>query len=467
MRNRARVVIAGIALVALVAGLIRAVDTLGIAVAYKAKMLCSGVFVSGRAEKDVLAELELDDLAPLRFIRATLEPSEGQVTASALGVVRRQAASRGATGCALVPGGMTRTEFRQASRRDPVELWQRKPGRPLEEAPPDDSVRIALEPVLDRAFAENDTGPQRHTKAVVVLHNGRIVAERYAPGIRAETPLLGWSMAKSVTNALIGILVRERRLQLDAPAPIPAWRDPGDPRNSITVNHMLQMSTGLRFDEGMTSLRSDVIRMLLASDDMASFAMARDLEALPGTRWEYASGTTVLLALVIRNVIDDDSAYVTFPREALFDRIGMHSAVMETDATGTFVGSSLMYATARDWARFGQLYLNDGVWDGRRILPEGWVEYSRTPAAADPSRRYGAHFWLGVPSGADAPVSSLPAGSLQAAGHEGQFVTIVPSHQAVIVRLGRTRYSSTWDQLAFVRAVLDGLPTPPPRVSGR
>ena len=467
MRSRVRVVLAGIALVVLSAGLIRAFDTVGIAVAYKAKMLCSGVFVSGRSEKDVLAELELDDLAPLRFINATLEPSEGVAKASALGLIRRQAAARGGTGCALVPRGTTRAEFRQASTRDPVELWERKPGRPLEEAAPDDSVRLALAPIIDRAFAEPDTGPRRRTQAVVVLHDGRVVAERYAPGISDKTPLLGWSMSKSVMNALIGILVRERRLQLEAPAPIPAWRDPRDPRSSITVNHMLQMTTGLRFDEGMTSLRSDVIRMLLDSDDMASFAMTRELEALPGMRWEYASGTTVLLARVIRNVINNDSAYVCFPRVALFDRIGMSSAVMETDAAGTLVGSSLMYASARDWARFGQLYLNDGMWGGARILPEGWVDYSRTPAMADPSRGYGAHFWLGMPSGPDAPVSALPAGSLQAAGHEGQFVTIVPSNRAVIVRLGRTRFGDAWDQPAFVRAVLDELPAPPPRVSGR
>ena len=207
----------------------------------------------------------------------------------------------------------------------------------------------------------------------------------------------------------------------------------------------------------MNSLNSDVIRMLFTSDDMAAFAAARDLAAPPGTRWAYASGTTLIIARAIRNVLGSDSAYVRFPRETLFDRIGMSSAVIETDAAGTFVGSSLMYATARDWARFGQLYLNDGTWSGERILPDGWVEFTRTPAPADSSRSYGAHFWLGVPSDPASPATALPDGSLQAAGHEGQYLTILPSHGAVIVRLGRTRYGEAWDQAAFIHAVVDVL----------
>lgn len=454
--RRSLLVLAGVALALSVFAMERGFDTLGIAVAYKAKMLCSGVFLTDRRHDHVLLEIERDDLAPLRFIRTSVDVSEGVVKASALGIVRRQAVSRGATGCAIVPRGMTRWEFQAASTRDPMGIWGRASAPALPDAPPDDSIRLALDAVLERAFAEPDSTKPRRTQAVVVMHKGRIVAERYAPGIAPETRLLGWSMTKSVMNALVGVLVLDGRLSLNGPVPLPAWRTPGDPRGAITLDHLLRMTSGLRFNEGMESTRSDVVRMLLANDDMAAFAASRELAAPPGTRWQYASGTSVLIASVIRNALNDDSAYVRFPREALFDRIGMSSAVIETDAAGTFVGSSLMYATARDWARFGLLYLNDGLWNGERILPDGWVGYTRTPTQAN--RGYGAHFWLGVPADPDDPVGALPDGALQAAGHEGQFITIVPSHDAVLVRLGRTRYGDTWDQAAFVQAVLAKLP---------
>jgi CubicO group peptidase (beta-lactamase class C family) len=173
---------------------------------------------------------------------------------------------------------------------------ERKPAAPLPEAAPDDSIRLALDSILERAFAEPDSARLRRTQAVVIVHKGRVVAERYAPGIAPETRLLGWSMTKSVMNALVGILVRDGRLSLEAPVPLPAWGEPDDPRGAITPNHLLHMASGLRFDEGMASTRSDVIRMLLASADMAAFAADRALEVPPGTRWEYASSTSVLLA---------------------------------------------------------------------------------------------------------------------------------------------------------------------------
>jgi len=164
--------------------------------------------------------------------------------------------------------------------------------------------------------------------------------------------------------------------------------------------------------------------------------------------------------IVIRNVLHDEAEYLAFPRRALFDRLGMSSAVLETDASGTFVGSSYMYATARDWARFGSLYLQDGAWKNERVLPEGWVAYTTSPAPADDSKRYGAHFWLQVPDEYGGRDARLPVPAFHAAGHEAQFVTIVPSRDAVIVHLGRTRYPDAWDHPAFVRDVLARLPRP-------
>lgn len=321
----------------------------------------------------------------------------------------------------------------------------------------DSAERQRLDTVLDQAFKESNPEHQRRTRAVVIVHKGHIVAERYATGIGPDTPLIGWSMTKSVINALAGTLVKDGRLAIDGPVPLPEWQKPGDPRGRITLDELLRMSSGLRFDEDMANPMADVMQMLLGTADMSMYAAAKNLGATPGAKWQYSSGTSNIIARVIRNVLSNDQEYWTYPRRALFDRLGMTGAVMETDAAGTFVGSSFMYATAREWARFGMLYLQDGVWDGQRILPEGWVEYTRSPAPSDPRKHYGAHFWLVVPDEYRGSGGSLPDDVFHAAGHEAQFVTIVPSRDAVIVRLGLTRYADAWDQVAFVRDVLAAL----------
>jgi hypothetical protein len=310
-------------------------------------------------------------------------------------------------------------------------------------------------PLLDWAFAESDGAAPRRTRAVVIVHRGRIVAERYAEGFTPHTPMLGWSMTKSVMNALIGILLRDGRLALTEPAPVPEWQSPGDARARITVEQLLRMSSGLEFEETYGSPLSDVAHMLLDTPNMAAFAAGKSLRAAPGTRYAYASGTSNLLARVVREIVGD-AQYVEFPRRALFAPLGMRSAVIETDASGTFVASSYMYASARDWARFGLLYLRDGVWNGRRVLPPGWVRYTRTPAPADPKARFGAHFWVKLPKefAGPEPTGALPADSLHAVGHEGQFVTIVPTHDLVLVRLGLTREARAWNHTAFVERAI-------------
>ena len=215
------------------------------------------------------------------------------------------------------------------------------------------------------------------------------------------------------------------------------------------------MSSGLQFDEHYANPLADVTYMLLGVADAAAYALAKPLQAEPGARWSYSSGTTNIIAHAMRQRMGP-SDYSEFPRRALFERTGMSSAVMETDAAGTFVGSSFMYATARDWARFGLLYLRDGVGSGQRILPEGWVAYTRTPVPNAPNQQYGAHFWLSIPReyrcGKDS--GPLPADAFHAIGHEGQFVTIIPSRELVLVRLGFTRYPCAWDHQAFVLSIL-------------
>lgn len=426
-----------------------AAGALAVGVGHKAKTVCSGVFVSGRDTAAVLSELQTDDLAILRYISASIDVGSQAVTARAIGLERR-AVHRAGLGCALVLDGLTPPAM--PSNGDETLAPELLSRQSLVEHP----MLDGLSAVVARAFAEPNPQRPRRTQAVLIIHRGAIVAERYAGGIGPNTPLAGWSMTKSVMNALVGILVGQGRLSLEGAAPIPEWQQAGDPRSAITLDHLLRMSSGLRFEDGMSSPRSDVMRMLFGAGDAAAFAANSDLAHAPGTRWQYASGTTNILARIMRTVLGDEVAYLKFPRRALFNRIGMWSAVLETDAGGTFLGSSYMYATARDWARLGILYVQDGVWEGQGVLPEGWVAYSITPAPADPTGRYGAHFWLQVPEEYGGGELSVPA--FHAAGHEGQFVTIVPSHGLVIVRLGRTRFAHSWDHRAFVEDVLAAMP---------
>jgi CubicO group peptidase (beta-lactamase class C family) len=430
----------------------RAATAMTVGVGHKAKTLCSGVFVSRRDAVAVLADLEADDLAPLKYIDASIDSISQSVTASLWGAVTREAVYREGLGCALVLDGLT-----------PPALPKRERTRnaPIAEGLLPFTVIEPLKAAVAQAFSEPNREHRRRTLAVVVMRRGRIIAERYAAGIGPETPLAGWSMTKSVMNALVGVLVREGRLSLGDTVPFPEWQQVSDVRASITLDHLLRMSSGLRFDEGMASPRSDVMRMLFVAGDAALFAASKDLAFAPGTTWQYSSGTSNIIARVIRDALGDRLQYLTFPRRALFDPLGMSSAVLETDAAGTFVGSSYMYATARDWARFGTLYLQDGIWYGERVLPEGWVTYTASPAPADRTRRYGAHFWLQVPDEYAGTNARLPVPAFHAVGHEAQFVTIVPSYDLVIVRLGRTRFRGAWDHPAFVREVLAALESNP------
>ena len=313
-------------------------------------------------------------------------------------------------------------------------------------APPTvvEPVNEKLRGALDRAFAEPDASPRRWTKAVVIVHDGRVVAERYAPGVGIDTPLLGYSVTKSVVNALIGIMVRDKRLSLDQPAPVAEWRDPSDPRHAITIDQLLRMTSGLGLGNSLEETnkgRDPSARMIFVERDKAGFAASASLESAPASTWYYADGNTVILSRVIRDAAGGHAEDVLrFARRELFDPLGMRRVTFPFDATGTPIGSSAMLASARDWARFGLLYLDDGVVGHRRILPEGWVRYSSAPT---PSAwvGYGAAWWtnLGSSQGAQRRRSwGMPADSFFASGILGQYVVVVPSRRLVVVRLGVT-----------------------------
>jgi hypothetical protein len=406
---------------------------------YAAKVACSLVLNSGQPLGPILRDYVFDEVYPLGpFLEVSSDGS--QVEARVLGWLRARALHRAGLGCTLVPlaGGAElaapSTLAAERPRLDPAAPWPLGGAGP--EAPPAPAVAAAIE----RAFREPQAGGsrRRQTTAVAVVHDGRLVAERYAPGYGPETPLLSWSMAKSVIATLIGIAAADGRLALDAPAPVPEWSAPGDPRHGITLDHLLHMSSGLRFDEtyGATN---DVSRMLFTAPDTGAFAARSPLAAEPGSVWAYSSGTANLLARVLRHAVGGDlSALVRFARERLFDPVGMASAFFEPDASGTFIGSSFAFATARDWARFGELHRRGGEWYGRRVLPEGWVAYATAPAPSAPPRCYGAHWWLNAKS--DLRMCrrwrGVPGDAYAARGHSGQYVVVVPSAHLVVVRLG-------------------------------
>ena len=300
---------------------------------------------------------------------------------------------------------------------------------------------VDLAPLLDRVC--DDTGPLATTYAVVVVHRGRLVAERYQGALPsfthpptpvvADTPLLSWSMAKSMLHATVGLLVKDGRLDLDAPADVPEWSAADDPRHAITLRHLLAMRDGLDFVEDYVDDRaSDVIAMLFGDGqgDVAHFAADRPLAAAPGTRFNYSSGTSNIISSVVARAVGPGAPYELFLRQRLFGAIGMTSATPKFDAAGTFIGSSYCFCTARDFARFGLLYLRDGVWEERRILPPGWVDYARTETWAQPNEDgpYGAHWWLGMGG----------PGSFSANGYDGQYTIVVPDLDMVVVRNGAT-----------------------------
>ncbi len=429
-------------------GSLRPDRALAVAPALVSHQLCSAVFVAGLEPDRYFREALVPDLSFLKPLeRHSIDRAKGEVTAS-LGPFKATAVHRGAEGCLIAQGKVA----------PPVILPAPAPAL----LPPiaGDAVVTPTDPALiaalDRAFAEPDVGPRDFTKAVVILKDGKVVAERYAAGIGPDTPLHGWSMTKSVTNALLGVLVRQGRLKMDQPAPVAAWTS--DPRRAITPDSLLRMTSGLKFGSSLSqswkTAFDPTAQMVFARDDMAAMARAAPREAAPGAKFQYSNGNTLLLSAIVRDAAGGDGAAVTrFAHAELFDKLGMTHAVLELDAAGTPIGASHMWATARDWARFGALYADDGVVGGERLLPRGWVDYSARLTPGSEAFGYGAGFWT------NRGVSGLPAerragmgaDALMARGSLGQFIVIVPQARLVVVRLGishtRTEYIGQMNRL--------------------
>jgi CubicO group peptidase (beta-lactamase class C family) len=395
--------------------------------------LCSKTFISGLDPEMVMAEtVTRSGIRRFKWVlRYRVNRDARSVAASLGGLLTSRAIHREGLGCVM----------QHQTAATPVDLKGiSRSGQPLliEIAGPQvvEPEEPALTAALDNAFAEPSEPPLRRTKAVVVVKDGRIIAERYAQGIGIDTPLMGFSMTKSVVNALVGILVRDGYLTLQQAAPIAEWRGAGDQRAGITIEHLMRMTSGLAADE--TNSGFDVSsRILYHEDDMGKAAAKPALIAQPGTRWHYSSPSTLLLSRIISETIGSGSgALLEFAHTRLFKPLGMSNVTLESDAKGMPIGSTYMFASARDWARFGLLYLNDGKIGETRILPEGWVDYS---ASSSLGTYYGAGFWTvrSPHPWAQAWIAGgMPKDAFFASGDLGQRLVVLPSQRLVIVRLG-------------------------------
>jgi CubicO group peptidase (beta-lactamase class C family) len=401
--------------------------------------LCSAVFVAGLDSDSYYREFIAPNLSVLEpLVHYDIDHQHRAVTATFAGGFRTRAVYRGAEGCLVVQGPVQDP----AVAPPPTSSLLPSLAGPDVVTPTDPALITAL----DHAFANPGPEGPRLTKAVVIVHDGRIVAERYAPGYGPETPILGWSMTKSVTNALIGILVREGKVSVTEPAPVAAWSAPTDPHHSISIDNLLRMTSGLKFGQSLTqnwkTAFDPTAQMVFATPDMAAVAERASVGPAPGAMWRYSNGNTMLLSRIVRNAAGGDAASVLrFAHTELFDKLGMTRPTLEFDAVGTPLGATHMWAPARDWARLGMLYLNYGVIGGVRILPAGWVDYSTRLTPGSEDLGYGAGFWTNRGDQKAAPLQRphMPRDSFMAQGSLGQYVIIIPSAQLVIVRMGISR----------------------------
>lgn len=422
---------------------------------YTAKIVCSNVFLAGRDPQEVLhVDVQSPGIALLRLMRVSVDREHGMVRAGFLGFIGDGIAiARPGKGCTVVPDGkLAALNDAPRAQPPPAAVAASAAAAPASLWPEGNAVESKA--AMNRILADDVlAGPG--ARALLIVDHGRIVAERYASGFSASTPLLGWSMTKTVMAGLIGMLVKDGKLALDQSGFWPAVQ--GDGRDHIRVADLLAMSSGLKFNEAYGSV-SDVTSMLYLQPDMAGFARAQPLIHPIGEVWSYSSGTALILSRIMQDAAGGEGA--AFAAERLFKPLGMSSATLESDEHGTLVGSSYMYATARDWARYAQFLLQEGVWQGQPLLPPGYVAMMASPVAASAGQYGHGQVWLWG-SDAKAPgvdpdaAFGIPADTFWLSGHDGQSIAVIRSRQLVIVRLGLTPENLGYSTQALVKAVLE------------
>jgi CubicO group peptidase (beta-lactamase class C family) len=426
---------------------IRIGNAVWVATGLAAKSVCSAAFVSGLDGDATLSETVKPMISVAGpFVSVTTDRARGETHASAMGIFAQRAEHIPGYGCRLVMAG---TE----------PLAPATPPAPVSKGAAFNNANPELRGALDTLFTEPAGETPRRIKAVVVVRDGRIIAERYATGYGPDTPLPSFSIAKSVTNALIGILAKDGKLDIDAPAPIDAWRKAGGFAATVTPHHLMQMASGTEMTESGSGFDASS-RMVYAQRDMAAYAIGGRISEAPGTRWNYTSTNTVILASIVRRIVGGGPReYAGFAQARLFAPLGMRNVTLEFDGAGTQEASASMLATARDWARFGQLYVADGVAPGgERLFPEGWVSMSRKSTLGT---TYGAGFWTNDGPSVEAANrvrQGMPKDAFFASGNLGQRIYILPSAKTVIARFGVTHRPPDFAiqaDLAFMRAVLN------------
>jgi CubicO group peptidase (beta-lactamase class C family) len=420
---------------------------------YAAKIVCSNVFLAGRNPDEVLRiDVQAPAIKILRFMHVSVQRERGVVRAGFLGVIGDGLALyRPGWGCTVVPDG----KLTSLAAAPPPTIYVPPTSAASTPARWPEGALVETNPKIDQLLTDPTlAGPG--VRAIVVVDHGRIVGERYGTGFAPSTPLLGWSMTKTVMAGVIGLLIKDGKLALDQSG---FWSG-HDGRERIRLRDLLAMSSGLAWNEAYGAV-SDVTDMLYLQPDMSQFAMDKPPAHPPGEAWVYSSGTALILSRIAQEAQARGSPkdLASFINQRLFGPIGMSSAIIEPDEHGTLVGSSYMYATARDWARYGEFLLRDGTWQGQALLPDGYVDMMSSPVAASRGQ-YGAGLtWRwgsdAVTPGVDPDAAfGIPADTFYMSGHDGQTVAIIKSRQLVIVRLGLTPYTARYSPQPLLKAVL-------------
>lgn len=424
---------------------------------YGSKIMCSCIFLSERDEKSVMSQ-ELRAF-PISLGDFKLDRKGKKVIGSVFGLAQRVAIYQEGQGCTLLSG------MEEAEVRNQVYFEVTKPNWSQDSVSWPDGDKLndsivnlpnyrKIQDLINFEF-EDSVRKTYLTHMIVVLHKGNLVAEGYGNDHDIGTKHTSWSMGKSIISTLVGLQVDKGILSLEQNELLPEW---SDERKDINLKNMLQATNGLDWVEDYGGV-SDATNMLFLKPDAAGVAASKPLKYEPGTHFYYSSGTTNIISKILRNRLGEED-YQSLPYESLFYKIGMHNTIMEKDASGTFVGSSFVFAPARDFARLGLLMLNKGSWQGKRILSEEWVTFATAPGTAAPKGEYGAQWWLnaGNPNNAkDKLFSKLPNDAFYAGGFEGQWILVIPSKDLVIVRLGFTP-KGEFSMNDFASSVINLLP---------
>lgn len=413
---------------------------------YSAKYMASSVFL---AERPVEFTDKIDnDFTPVNIADDKVNQEEKSATASVYGLLTRKAIYREGLGAVLVPKGTDENQEYLVPTRN---LSSYNHPFPYGDATQKDTLFTninydQLQIAVDSMFNNNKV---KNTRSVLVVYKDQIIAEKYADGFDKNSKLMGWSMTKSITATLFGILQKLGKLNINDKAPIESWKD--DERANITINDLLHMNSGLAWQEDYKII-SDVTKMLFLTDDMPKIQEEKELIGKPNETWNYSSGTSNLLSGILRKQFKTHQEYLDFWYSALIDKIGMHSMLIEADMKGNYVGSSYGWATTRDWAKFGLLYLNKGNWNGEQLFEESWTDYVKTPTNGS-NGEYGGHFWLN----ARGKYPDAPKDLYSANGFQGQRIFIIPSKEVVIVRMGLTNDDNAFDFNTFLKEVLSSI----------